>query len=191
MAASTSAPAAAGADGSVPPFKLSTLIREKHGSESFCVAFNRTHPAYADLFATVGANGATVYRLLPGGALCVEQSYVDPDPLEDFYVCRWARLPGGAPGLLLGGKRGVVRVIDTARRELVHSFVGAAPPRARARARHCFTPPTTPPGGSLAAAADCCCCAHGAPPLPPLMRRRRRRPLLPPTALRPQATATA
>jgi hypothetical protein len=49
-----------------------------------------------------------------------------PQPDEDFFVCQWSQcLDTGAPLLLLAGKQGLVKVIDTITESfIVVSWVG-------------------------------------------------------------------
>lgn len=61
------------------PWRLQASAFEHHRKPLYCVAFNHCDPRNQDLFASVGANRATVYRARPDGAIEVVQTYADAD----------------------------------------------------------------------------------------------------------------
>lgn len=62
-----------------PEQKQQNSALEAHRKPLYCVAFNHCDPRNQDLFASVGANRATVYRAKPDGAIEVVQTYADAD----------------------------------------------------------------------------------------------------------------
>eukprot|EP00873_Tetraselmis_striata_P023352 jgi/Tetstr1/443616/TSEL_031615.t1 len=121
-----SAPAERGVQGDKPPtWKYVERVKESHGEPIYCVAYNFIDLRHKNVFATVGKNQATVYRCEPDSELEVLQVYLDPDAEEFFYTCTWSRDDAsGAALLLVAGHCGRVRVIDTNRGQVVHTFTG-------------------------------------------------------------------
>lgn len=96
-------------------------MHEHHRKPLYCVAFNHCDPRNQDLFASVGANRATVYRARPDGAIEVVQVYADADVSLAFpeIVCGRSRARVDARATLklrrppkqkTTGERGVLRV---------------------------------------------------------------------------------
>jgi len=89
--------------------------RESHAEPIYAIAFNQVDASLASVFATVGANRITVYRLESSSPMCGEpprhkskqvpdelqaqgedpctltilQAYCDSDDGENFYCCAW------------------------------------------------------------------------------------------------------
>ncbi|XP_062515313.1 polycomb protein eed-like [Corticium candelabrum] len=107
-------------------FRCSNHIREDHGQPIFGISFNEFFPATQHpIFATAGSNRVSVYRCLPGGEIAPLQKYEDPDVEEIFYTCCWSYDVDTKESLLIAsGARGVIRVINTCTRRLVHSLLG-------------------------------------------------------------------
>lgn len=90
-------------------------LQEGHKAPVYAAAFNHLSPHLGDLLATVGANRATVYQCYPGGEMEVVQAFVDVSPEEEYYACAWSvDARTGAPLLLVGGRNGLLQVINCA-----------------------------------------------------------------------------
>lgn len=93
-----------------PKYKFSQCAMEDHEKPIFCIQFNR-YVAY-DMFATVGANRITVYKIMDDimePVLC----FADPNLNEDFYCCTWAVDTSAKETVLLAaGKHGIIRIIS-------------------------------------------------------------------------------
>jgi polycomb protein EED len=83
------------------------------------------------VFAAVGRNRASVYECESSGAIRLRQTYVDSEREENYYCCCWTYQvnsdePNVASGplLVVGGARGVIRVIDTTTREVFQELKG-------------------------------------------------------------------
>ncbi|GMH38145.1 hypothetical protein BSKO_06029 [Bryopsis sp. KO-2023] len=108
-----------------PCFVNTNMVDETHGKPIFCVSFNYFDKNHADLFASVGGNRASIYRCKPGGEIEVVQVYVDEDPDEEYYACKWTvNEATSSPILLLAGKKGVMRVVDCGETKLLETMVG-------------------------------------------------------------------
>src|SRR3546814_13993910 len=64
---------------------LDCCVGENHRKPLYCVKFNHTQEEFANYFASVGANQATVYRVEDNGAVEPVQSFVDQDKYAKFY----------------------------------------------------------------------------------------------------------
>ena len=113
---------------------MTSLVRhrEHHEQPIFAVAFNQIDPSLSDVFATVGANCATIYRLKTGivrtklkrgkpevaaTSIAVLQSYCDEDSAERFFCCDWGideayAGQAGASLLAIGGEQRQIKVLD-------------------------------------------------------------------------------
>lgn len=93
-----------------PKFKFVQSAIEDHKKAIFSVQFNR-HVAY-DMFATVGANRITVYKIIDDllePVLC----FADPNSNESFYCCAWAQdMTLKETVLLAAGAHGIIRIIS-------------------------------------------------------------------------------
>jgi polycomb protein EED len=75
-----------------------------------------------DLFAAVGGNTASVYRINEDSSVELLLAYVDLDATEVFYTCAWSLVE--EPILLLGGLTGSVKAISILRNELSSCLIG-------------------------------------------------------------------
>lgn len=88
------------------------------------VAFNHFRKT-EKIFAIVGGNRASIYRCEDNGSFQFLQSYIDDDEDEEFYICRWSLLTTTSLSLLIiAGKNGVVRVLDTKNTSLLNTLIG-------------------------------------------------------------------
>jgi hypothetical protein len=70
---------------------------------------------WSNLFATTGANRATIYELLPDGHIDVRQVYVDEERSESFFCCAWSMAQwckDRRPLLAIAGQLGIIRILD-------------------------------------------------------------------------------
>uniref|UniRef100_A0A1A9WA11 Polycomb protein esc n=1 Tax=Glossina brevipalpis TaxID=37001 RepID=A0A1A9WA11_9MUSC len=109
-----------------PSYKYNCHLKEDHGQPIYGVTFN--HLLGKDqplIFATVGSNRCSVYQCPQNGGLKLQIVYADPDPNEIFYTCSWSyEEKTGSPLLAAGGYRGIIRVIDVNRSEIVSNCTG-------------------------------------------------------------------
>lgn len=92
---------------SKPKYKFVQFAQEDHKNAIFSIQFNRF--VKKDVFATVGANRATIYRISEETMypiLC----FADTNPKESFYCCTWA-IMNNEPVLLAAGAHGIIRII--------------------------------------------------------------------------------
>lgn len=93
-----------------PKYKFVECAVEDHKKPIFSIQFNR-HVTY-DMFATVGANRITVYKIINDllePVLC----FADPNVNESFYCCAWAiDLKTKETVLLAAGANGIIRIIS-------------------------------------------------------------------------------
>lgn len=91
-------------------YKFVETATEDHKKPIFSIQFNR-YVAY-DMFATVGANRITVYKIIDNllePVLC----FADPNTNESFYCCAWAiDLQNKETTLLAAGANGIIRIIS-------------------------------------------------------------------------------
>ncbi|KAK9855466.1 hypothetical protein WJX84_007882 [Apatococcus fuscideae] len=94
-------------------YKLTNHVKEDHGQPVYCITYNHLDGAKKDVFASCGGRRLTIYECGPGGVIELLQAYVDAEPSEEFFTCRWTLdEETQAPVLLVAGKLGVMRVID-------------------------------------------------------------------------------
>ncbi|CAL5223285.1 g5773 [Coccomyxa viridis] len=106
-------------------YKLTNNVKEEHGHPIYCVAFNFIGDCNNDIFASCGATRATIYRCHAGGKIEIVQAYLDDDENEEFYAVKWSvNVSTGAPLLLLAGKRGLLKVLDTETETLTRCLEG-------------------------------------------------------------------
>lgn len=107
-------------------YKYDCHVKEDHGQAIFGVSFNRCLSKDQPLvFATAGTNRCTVYECPREGGIKLMLCYADPDPDEIFYTCAWSfDTNTSLPLLSTAGFRGVVRIIDIQRNEVVKNFIG-------------------------------------------------------------------
>lgn len=92
-------------------YKFVQAAKEDHGEPIFCIQFN----PYVDfdMFATVGSNRVTVYKILDDQitpTLC----FADPNKGEKFYCCTWAIDTKKLETVLLAaGDYGIIRIISS------------------------------------------------------------------------------
>lgn len=93
-----------------PKFKFVQYAQEDHKKAIFSVQFNR-HVTY-DMFATVGSNRITVYKIIHNllePVLC----FADPNVNESFYCCAWGVDKEEKETVLLAaGANGIIRIIS-------------------------------------------------------------------------------
>ncbi|KAK7351300.1 hypothetical protein VNO77_10636 [Canavalia gladiata] len=114
--------------GSLTPSKkryiVTNRVQEEKKRPLYAIVFNFIDSRYLNVFATVGGNKVTIYQCREGGDIVVLQSYVDPNKDESFYTVSWACNANGSPLVVVGGIRGVIRVIDAGREKIHNNFVG-------------------------------------------------------------------
>lgn len=93
-----------------PKYKFVQFAKEDHEKAIFSVQFNR-YVSY-DMFATVGSNRITVYKIIDDHlepVLC----FADPNVNESFYCCAWGidRLKEETV-LLAAGANAIIRIIS-------------------------------------------------------------------------------
>lgn len=93
-----------------PKYKFVQCVREDHGEPIFSIQFNPF--VDYDMFATVGANRVTVYKIIDNQlepVLC----FADPNKSEKFYCCTWAiDVVANETVLLAAGDYGIIRIIS-------------------------------------------------------------------------------
>ena len=93
-------------------FECIQHILEDHRKPIYCVTFCE-HFGYQHMFATCGANTVSVYSI--ANNICqLVQAYMDEDVEEEYYACTWGSTIDGAPTLLIGGVRGIIKVLNCA-----------------------------------------------------------------------------
>lgn len=123
-----SAEEAVRSDGKIPRgWQLTKRIKEDHGQELFGLSINLydPRPDRRNLFATAGANRATVYELEDDGGIQLKQVYVDADRNESFFACAWSIEAGSGDSLLaIAGQQGMIRILNLNHFKLTRSLVG-------------------------------------------------------------------
>ena len=100
-------------EGGIPgKYKCVSTLEEQHGGHLYCVSVCGLRNDHADLFATVGANCASVYRLEDDGGVTLLRAFADDDPEEQYFACAWCEASTGELLLAVAGRSGVVRVLD-------------------------------------------------------------------------------
>jgi polycomb protein EED len=106
---------------------LTKRIKEDHGQVLFGLAVNLYDERWRNLFATTGANRASIYELLPDGNIDVRQVYVDEDRSESFFCCAWTIAPWckeRRPLLAIAGQLGIIRILDLHRHRVSRTLMG-------------------------------------------------------------------
>jgi hypothetical protein len=115
-------------DGKIPRgWQLTKRVKEDHGQELFGLSINLydPRPDRRNLFATAGANRATVYELEDDGGIQLKQVYVDADRNESFFACAWSIEAGSGDCLLaIAGQQGMIRILNLNHFKLTRSLVG-------------------------------------------------------------------
>lgn len=94
-------------------YHLTCKVQEDHAQNLYSVQFNDVTAGCENVFATVGANRATIYRAEPNGDVKLVQAYVDASEDEAFFACAWCKASGVSDALLaIAGVSGIVRVIN-------------------------------------------------------------------------------
>jgi polycomb protein EED len=100
-------------EGGVPgKYKCVSMLKEQHGEHLYCVSVCALRADHARLFATVGANRASVYRLEDDGGVTLLRAFADDNADEQYFACAWCEASSGELLLALAGHTGVVRVLD-------------------------------------------------------------------------------
>lgn len=97
-------------------FTFNRMIREEHQKSLYAVC------CLDDIFATVGGNSSSVYRMNGDGSCDLILAYLDIDSEEVFYCCAWSFID--EPILLVGGLKGCVKAINVSRNEMECCFIG-------------------------------------------------------------------
>ena len=93
-------------------YKCVSMLQEQHGGHLYCVSVCALRADDAGLFATVGANRASVYRLEDDGGVTLLRAFKDDNEHEQYFACAWCEASTGELLLALAGHTGVVRVLD-------------------------------------------------------------------------------
>ncbi|KAL6784602.1 hypothetical protein ACKKBF_B02455 [Auxenochlorella protothecoides x Auxenochlorella symbiontica] len=106
-------------------YKNLAWYQEQQTHSLFCVRFNHLDPHLSNVFATVGAARATVYRCGPGNLVHILQAFKGQHEDEEYYVCEWSQHPATKePWLLVAGKHGVLNVVNCMSGQLEASLCG-------------------------------------------------------------------
>ena len=90
-------------------YKCVSMLQEQHGGHLYCVSVCALRADDAGLFATVGANRASVYRLEDDGGVTLLRAFKDDNEHEQYFACAWCEASTGELLLALAGHTGVVR----------------------------------------------------------------------------------
>lgn len=94
-----------------PKYKFAQCVREDHGQPIFSIQFNPFVKYH--MFASVGSNRVTVYKILNDNQLVPVLCFADPNKNEKFYCCTWAvDLILKEVVLLAAGDMGIIRIIS-------------------------------------------------------------------------------
>jgi polycomb protein EED len=93
-------------------YRCVSMLQEQHGGHLYCVSVCALRADDAGLFATVGANRASVYRLEDDGGVTLLRAFKDDNEHEQYFACAWCEASTGELLLALAGHTGVVRVLD-------------------------------------------------------------------------------
>ena len=97
-------------EGGVPgKYECVSMLKEQHGGHLYCVSVCELRADHADLFATVGANRASVYRLEDDGGVALLRAFADDNADEEYFACAWCEASTGELLLAVAGQSGVVR----------------------------------------------------------------------------------
>lgn len=106
-------------------YQLVRRIKEDHGQVLFGLSINLYDERRHNLFATTGANRATVYELFPDGNIEVRQVYVDEDRSESYFCCAWSVEPNTDDALLaVAGQLGIIRIINLMEQRVTRTLMG-------------------------------------------------------------------
>lgn len=100
-------------------------MKEEHDLPIYSVQFNYMDKRHRDMFATVGTNRVTVYRVdRESSDIQVLQAYHDSES-QDLYTCAWTyNDENGHPMLLIGGDSARIKVLDITTRKVVKTLFG-------------------------------------------------------------------
>lgn len=102
-------------------FVFNCAIAQENGKPVYSVKF----APRSSIFAAVGGNVASIYKIDPSTSRCtLKQAFVDDDAEEIFYCADWSMVSGHSPVLVLAGMRGVVKAIDVTKNEVKCYLVG-------------------------------------------------------------------
>lgn len=92
----------------------SVTVEDRRRPLIYCVKFfNDPLPSSSQIFASVGANSAMVYKVNHADdSLQLIQSFVDEDMEENYFSCDWCLAEDGAPLLAAAGNRGIIKVFN-------------------------------------------------------------------------------
>ena len=91
-------------EGGVPgKYKCVSMLKEQHGEHQYCVSVCALRADHARLFATVGANRASVYRLEDDGGVTLLRAFADDNADEQYFACAWCEASSGELLLALAG----------------------------------------------------------------------------------------
>ena len=110
-------------------YKATSMLKEPHGQHLWSVSVCSIRPDnHGDVFATVGSNCASVYRLENDGGMTVLRSFKDGNEHEMFLACAWCEARGGGGALLLAvaGETGVIRVLNVSEEAKTDEKTGSA-----------------------------------------------------------------
>mmetsp|Transcript_11855 Transcript_11855/g.14103 ORF Transcript_11855/g.14103 Transcript_11855/m.14103 type:complete len:86 (+) Transcript_11855:375-632(+) len=69
-------------------WSLTNIVQEDHAQPIYSISYNFCDLRYKDVFATAGANRATVYECQPDGVIDLILAFVDEDVSGSFFsVC--------------------------------------------------------------------------------------------------------
>jgi len=106
-------------------YKFVNKVDEDHKRPLYSVQFNFADIRHKDMFATIGSNRATIYKLHPDGLVEPVQAYADAEPREELYTCAWSLdAVSGAPILLVAGAHGIIKAINCFTREVTAVLQG-------------------------------------------------------------------
>jgi polycomb protein EED len=98
------------------------IIEEKN--EIYSIRFCDILPFYYNYFVTAGSNCASIYEINEdNNEVKLKQAFVDEDLGEIFYASTWGS-SNGAPLVIVGGERGIIKIINCCTFELDLSLLG-------------------------------------------------------------------
>jgi hypothetical protein len=115
--------------------KLKTVVKESHGKEITCLAFNAVQPSASNLFLTVGGNQATVYDDAHlGSHISVVIHYVNEktEYVEggELYVgcwincCPWTVHPYGDACIAVAGLEPIIQIVSVVEARVIKILRG-------------------------------------------------------------------
>jgi polycomb protein EED len=102
-------------------FALKDLKQEDgYDKKVYCIRFCDHIPSLWSMFATVGSNIISVYRMIPETGLAeMTHHFVDEDHdkndtenSENFYACTWASDKHGNPVVVASGKKRILKIVN-------------------------------------------------------------------------------